>query len=222
MARKHRSPTSNFQALLGIDRTEPDPGRAMAAIHIVVQPLAHAPATHRAPQQSVSTAHAPPTSAQLAAGAPHVCGARPQRPLAQSAGDVHAAPSASGIAVHTGTPLAPREQVPRQQSPSCTQGVPFGRQTPAPKSQREVALSQVPQHGVPPPDVQFSPVGRHVALGSMMHLPSVVEQIPPQQSASSAHASPFCLQRTPPHAPALQASEQQSRARVQAAPSARQ
>jgi hypothetical protein len=135
---------------------------------------------------------------------------------------MQAAPSASGAAVQTGTPAAPGEHVPRQQSPSCTQGVPFDRQGPAPKSQREVMSSQAPQHGEPPPEVQFSPVGRHVAIGSMMHLRSLVEQMPPQQSASTAHASPFCLQSAPPQAPPLQATEQQSSARVQAAPSARQ
>jgi hypothetical protein len=190
--------------------------------HITVQPVAQALATHRAPQQSAPTPHAAPTSLQVAAGAPHVGGAPPQRPLAQSVGDMQLAPSASGAAVQTGTPAAPGEQVPRQQSPFCTQGVPFGRQLPAPKSQRDVVSSHAAQHGVPPPDVQFSPVGRHVATGSMMHLRSVVEQMPPQQSALMAHASPYCLQSAPPHAPALQASEQQSSARVHAAPSGRQ
>jgi hypothetical protein len=112
--------------------------------------------------------------------------------------------------------------VPRQQSPPCTQGDPFGRHAPGPKSHRDVWLSQTLQHGLPPPEVQFSPLARQAATGSIAHLPSVCEQRSPQHSALVAHASPFCLQRVPPQAPWLQAAEQQSSARVQGAPSATQ
>jgi hypothetical protein len=151
-----------------------------------------------------------------------VGGAPPQRSLEQSAGDVQGEPSASGVAVQTGTPLAPATQVPRQQSPSCTHGVPFERHAPGPKSHRDVWSSQMAQQGLPPPEVQFSPVARQVATGSMAHLESVCEQTPPQQSALVAHASPTCLQRVPPQTPWLQATEQQSSARVHGAPSATQ
>jgi hypothetical protein len=129
----------------------------------MVHPGAHALAAHSAPQQSALPEHPAPISLHVATGAPHVGGAPPHRPLAQSAGDVHGEPSASGVAVQTGTPLAPAAHVPRQQSLACTQGEPFGRHAPGPKSHRDVWLSHAAQHGLPPPDVQFSPVARQAA-----------------------------------------------------------
>jgi hypothetical protein len=75
---------------------------------------------------------------------------------------------------------------------------------------------QTPQQPTPPPVVQFSPLGRHESAASSSQRPAAHR--PEQQSALAAHPSPIFAQEPAAHAPPRQASEQQSCARVHAAP----
>ena len=60
---------------------------------------------------------------------------------------------------------------PRQQSVAEPHTAPIGRQGPGPGSHRPLVLSQTPQQCPGPPEWQSSPEPRHVATGSITHLP---------------------------------------------------
>jgi hypothetical protein len=70
------------------------------------------------------------------------------------------------------------------------------------------------------PPVHDSPDGRHAVLESIAHV--VLLQEREQHSPSWAHVEPATLQIAPPHTLPLHASEQQSCARSQCAPSGAQ
>jgi len=143
-------------------------------------------------------------------------------PLAQSKPAWHEAPLPSGAPVHTVRPVASATHDPWQQSVVPLQTLPSERQAPAPGSHRCAVSSHVPQQGPPPPDVQFSAVGRHRAAGSSEHLfPCVASHLPEQHCPSVVQSVPSWRHSAPEHVPALQPNEQQSLACWHAAPCGR-
>jgi hypothetical protein len=146
-----------------------------------------------------------------------------QLPLAHSKPDWHEVPSASGGDEQMPSfpaASASTEQVPLQQSPLLAHTAPVARQGPGPGSHRLDVVSQVPQHCVPPPELQSSPEGRQVSTGSRTHrLPCDGSHSFEQHCALLVQAEPSRRHSPPPHAPSLHASEQQSLARVHAVPS---
>jgi hypothetical protein len=133
-------------------------------------------------------------------------------------------PLASGAgAVQSIRPVPSSVQVaPGPQSTDDAQIDPRGRRGPDPGSQRPLLL-QVTQHPAPPPEWQSSPDARHVAIGSMTHLPP-----PPPPPSSSAHSfeqhstsvvqsEPSRKHSGPLQIPPLHPSAQQSLARLHGA-----
>lgn len=81
----------------------------------------------------------------------------------------------------------------------------------------------MPQQGPPPPEVQSSPVGRHVATASSTHLfPCDASHLLEQHWPFDVQSVPSRRHSAPPQMPALQPNEQQSLACWHAAPEGRQ
>jgi hypothetical protein len=144
----------------------------------------------------------------------------PHAPLQQSPFELQSSPGPRHGALHTGMPCESFRHAPRQQSESMMQGLAASRQLTPPTSQRPVTpLHTVEQHPPPAPPASPphpSPLGRH-AWGGATQRPA--SHRPEQQPLSSTHAPPTTLQMAPPHAPPLQASEQQSCALPHCVPS---
>jgi len=124
--------------------------------------------------------------------------------------------------VQTGRPLALAVHMPRQQSPSTTQGVPGSRQAPGPRSHRFVVALHTPEQQLAPASTpeQPSPDALHVVLESSVQDP--LSQDDEQHSSSIMQLVPATLQVAPPHVPPWQSSAQQSWCASQRAPSAAQ
>lgn len=148
-----------------------------------------------------------------------------QLPLAHSKLATQETPSARGIDVQTVRPVPSSVHgAPRQQSDAETHTAPIGRQGPGPGSHRPLVLSQTPpgQQVPGPPEWQSSPDARHVAIGSMTHLPfappSSTSHSFEQHCTSTVQPEPSRRHSAPVHVPALHPSAQQSLARVHPAP----
>ena len=132
----------------------------------------HVPSVPQRPEQ-----HRPldvqgaPEGAHAGTTEPQLGGLPTQLPLAHSKPAWQLTPSARSGDVQTRRPVPSSVHAPWQQSVSCSQTVPIARQAlPVSGSQRFTESSHAPQHGAPPPEVQSSPDGRHVATGSSAHL----------------------------------------------------
>jgi hypothetical protein len=160
---------------------------------------------------------------------PHAATAGPQiggfpthaLPEQQSEAAAHLDPSAAQAEVHKSRPVPSSAHVPLQQSTLVMHTILFGRHDGAtPGSQRFVASSHRPQHGWPPPEVQFSPLARQIADDSRAHLLPLLESHSlEQQSASTVQFEPTIRHSMPPQRPLWHASEQQSLARAHETPS---